>query len=135
MLGMIGKEHWASPTSWPITELDARVTTKALPGPGFCPMRPGAPSTDSWCRAWSTGSRFYPYRAECQLGLMNDTFVHKNAKDHCPLSLLKGKCTILLAWRKITATASFPSKIVPVFIHSCIFLLRKQSLHIRRINA
>lgn len=55
LLGMIGKEHWASPTSWPITpELDARVTTKALPGPGFCPMRPGAPSTDSWCRAWST---------------------------------------------------------------------------------
>ena len=56
---------------------------------------------------------------------MNDTFVHKNAEDHCLLSILKGKCTILLAWKKIFATASFPLKIVPIFIHSCILLLKK----------
>lgn len=40
LLGMIGKEHWASPTSWPITpELDARVTTLfRAPGSVVCAL-------------------------------------------------------------------------------------------------
>lgn len=62
------------------------------------------------CTPWSTlhrqlvpclehGSGFIQ-TSGCQLGLMNDTFVHKNAEDHCPLSILKGKRTILLAGEK-----------------------------------